>query len=153
MISPSSLTSCLYLAIRLSEEFSRLHRVSTQIWYPDISPYRLANIGTSMFGKPSKKVAHFSSSAPNVLFILLGWFLRWKVGNRTAAVLWGVASRVFLKEHIAFWCSFHLAFSLCVSLVPWRCIHTVVLMQPQLGRNLVLFYLRDYIFVRSRACL
>ena len=42
--------------------------------------------------------------------------------------------------------SSHLAFSPCVLLTHKRCIHTVVLIQQQLGRNSVLFYQRNQIY-------
>ena len=35
--------------------------------------------------------------AQYVLFVLLGWFVWWEVSGRTTAVLWGAASRIFLK--------------------------------------------------------
>ena len=69
------------------------------------------------------------------MFILLGWFERWEVSGCTAAVLWHVASRTFLKQH--------LAFSPCILLAPRWCIHTVVPTQLQFGRNSFLFYLRS----------
>ena len=50
------------------------------------------------------------SSALHVLIVLLGWFVRWEVN-----VLWGVASRVYSKLHMAFICSSYLAFSPSVS--------------------------------------
>ena len=37
---------------------------------------------------------YFSSNVPYVLFILFGWFCRWEVSGRTAAVSWNVASRI-----------------------------------------------------------
>ena len=37
-----------------------------------------------------------------LLFILFGCFLRWEVSGYTAAVLWGVASRIYSKQHIEF---------------------------------------------------
>ena len=36
----------------------------------------------------------FSSSVPYVLFVFVGWFLRWEVCGRTAIVSWGVPSRI-----------------------------------------------------------
>ena len=50
------------------------------------------------------------------------------------------ASRICSKQHVAFLYSSHLAFSLCVLLASRWCIHTVVLTQPELGRNSILFY-------------
>ena len=42
--------------------------------------------------------------------------MRWKVRHRTAALLSGAVSRICPKQHVAFLCSFYLAFSLRVSL-------------------------------------
>ena len=35
----------------------------------------------------------------NVLFGLIGWFVRWEVSACTFAVLWGVASRFCSKQY------------------------------------------------------
>ena len=56
----------------------------------------------------------FSSSAQHVLFVWHGWFVRWEASVSKAAVLWGAASRIRLKQYFAFLCSSHLAFSSCV---------------------------------------
>ena len=53
-----------------------------------------------------------SNSAPYVLFILIGWFVRSEVSGCIAVVLWGVASRICSKQHVAFLCSSHLAMQL-----------------------------------------
>ena len=37
---------------------------------------------------------YFSKSVLHVLFVLLGWFLRWKVSGRTDAVLRDIATRI-----------------------------------------------------------
>ena len=83
---------------------------------------------------------YFSAGGLHVLFTLLGWFARWEVSDHTTAILWSVTSRISLKLHIAFLCSSHQDFSLWVSLVSMRCIHTVVLAQPEVERNPILFY-------------
>ena len=64
------------------------------------------------------------------------------VNGQTAAVLWGVAPRISLKQHVAFSCSSYLAFSSCVLLESSWCIHTVVL--KPVGINLVLSYTYIY---------
>ena len=74
---------------------------------------------------------YFSSSVQHV-FVLLEWFVRWEISGRTAAVLWGAASRICSKQHVTFLCCSHQFFSPCVSLACRRCIHAVVPMQPQL---------------------
>ena len=33
---------------------------------------------------------------------MFGWFVRWEVSGHTAAVLWGVASKICIKQHVAF---------------------------------------------------
>ena len=87
-----------------------------------------------------------------VLFVLLGWFVRWKTGGYTVAVLRGVASRIYSKQDAASLCSSHRAFPLCISLV-FRCgIHTVVPTLPHLGRNPVLFYQRGQTSIWSTSC-
>ena len=63
-----------------------------------------------------------------------------------------VASKICLKQHTAFLCSFHLAFSLCVFLNSWWCIYTIVLVWLQLGKIHVLFYQRDQISIWSLTC-
>ena len=75
--------------------------------------------------------------------VRLGWFLRWEVSSNTAATLWGVASRIRSKQHVAFLCSFHLAFFPCALSASMWYIHRVVSTQPQLGRNTILFYQRS----------
>ena len=54
-----------------------------------------------------------------------------------------------VQKHVAFLCSSHPVFSPCISLVSKWCIHTVVMTQPHLGRNLVLFYQWDQISIWS----
>ena len=57
--------------------------------------------------------------------------------------------RICSKQQVAFLRGSHLAFSLYVSLASIRCIYTVVLIQPQLGRNPVLFFWQDKTSIRS----
>ena len=52
--------------------------------------------------------------------------LRWEVSDRTATVLWGVASRICPKYHVVFMCSDHLAFSPSNLFESRWCNHTVV---------------------------
>ena len=68
----------------------------------------------------------FSGSVPHVLFVLHGWFLRWEVSGCTV---------VLCVVPIL------LAFMLCT--------HTEVLIQPQLGRNPLLFHRIDQISIWS----
>ena len=89
----------------------------------------------------------FSSNAWPVLCVLFSWFVRWQVSGRTAAVLLGVASSS--KQHVTFSSNSHLIFSPDISLASRWCICTVVLIQPQLGRNVVLFYQRHQISIWS----
>ena len=46
-------------------------------------------------------------------FVDIGWIVRMEVSDSIAAVLWSAASRIYSKQHVAFSCSFHLAFSQC----------------------------------------
>ena len=75
--------------------------------------------------------SYFSSSAPHILFLLFGWFVRWEVGGRTEATFSGI-SRFRSRQHTAFLCSSHLAFSLCILSASIWGIHTVVWM-PYMG--------------------
>ena len=54
---------------------------------------------------------YFSGSALRVLFVLLRWLMKWEVSSRTAAVLWGPASRIYSERfcvvpHLAFFHAF-----------------------------------------------
>ena len=71
----------------------------------NVSPCCLADTGTSMWECHLWISAYFSSSAQLVLFVLLGWFVRWKVIGCP-----GAASRVCSKHHIGFLFSSYLAF-------------------------------------------
>ena len=92
-----------------------------------------------------------------VLFVLLWVFVRWEVNGLTAVVLWGVASRICLKQHAVFLCRHKLAFSLCTFLKFMCCSHTTILKQLQTGNILTLFYRTNYSFIwsiiYSRPCL
>ena len=72
--------------------------------------------------------------------VVQGWFVRSGADSHTAAILWGIAPKIYTKQLTAFLCSSHQAFSLCVLLAFRWCIHIVVWTQQQLGRNPVLFY-------------
>ena len=45
---------------------------------------------------------HSSSIAQHVLFVLLGWFLRWGVSGRTTAIFESATSRICSKQHTVF---------------------------------------------------
>ena len=59
----------------------------------------------------------------------------------TDIVSWGVT--FWICSLLAFLCNSHLVFSRCVLLATIWCLHIVVMTQPQLGRNTVLFYQID----------
>ena len=106
---------------------------------------------------PEENVAYeimlISWSVPGISsFVLFGWFVRWEVSGCTAAVLWGVTSRICEKQHILFSCSSHPAFSLSILLMLRRWIHAEVLIQPQLVRNPILFYQKDQTSIWSISC-
>ena len=75
----------------------------------------------------------FSNNDQHVLFVLLGWFLRWQLRGHTVALLLGITSRICSEQNAAVMCISHLAFM-------WR-IRIVSLTQQQLGRNPVFFSL------------
>ena len=64
----------------------------------------------------------------------------------------GAASRIYSKQYTALLCRSHLTFSLGISLKSSRCNHTVVLTQPQLNENPVLFCQIDKISAWSTTC-
>ena len=57
-------------------------------------------------------------------------------------LLSGVASRIGLKQYVAFLCCLHLAFSPRVLLTFMRCIQIVVLTQPQVEKKIWLYFIR-----------
>ena len=95
-----------------------------------------------------------SSAQPvlQVLFVFLTWFVWWKVSDCTAAVLWGAAFGICLKQHVTSLCSSHQAFSRSALQKSWCCIHTIVLTLLQLGIIQVLFSLSDKISLWSTTC-
>ena len=50
--------------------------------------------------------------AQHILFLLLGWFVRWETSGHIAGTLLGATSRICSKQHIVFLCSTQL-FSKC----------------------------------------
>ena len=81
-------------------------------------PYWSANTSASMYRRPWDNITNefvltFSSNTQHVLFVLLGWFVRWEVNADIATFLLVAASRIGSKHHVAFLCSSHLAFSPC----------------------------------------
>ena len=92
----------------------------------------------------------------------LGWFMRWEISGRTAAVLLGIASRICSKQYTAFLCSSHLAFSPCILLESRWCIHfffTLLWIPSNLNITWIsmsqhanqspntLFYIKSYIYI------
>ena len=53
---------------------------------------------------------YFSSSFHQLLLVLHGWFVRWEVSGRTAAILYLAASRICAKQHTASLCTSRQAF-------------------------------------------
>ena len=79
-------------------------------------------------------------------------FVRWEASGSITSVLCGAASGICSWKRSAFWCNFHLAFSLSVLLASMWCIHTVVLTQLQFGGNFILFYRIDETSIWSITC-
>ena len=88
----------------------------------------------------------------HILFVFLGYYLRWKVGGHLDAVLWGTSSKFCLKQQLAFLHISHLAFTWKVSLETRWFNHTVVQTQSHLRRNPVLFSQRNEILLWSITC-
>ena len=99
--------------------FSRWHPVSSQSWWV-LNFFWSANTDMSIYMNSLENIAliypYFFNSAQHVLFILLGWFVRWEVSGCIAAILLSAASKICSKQHIASFCSSHLVFFLGVLL-------------------------------------
>ena len=87
------------------------------------------------------------SSDLHILFVLLGWFVRWAESGPTVVILWSATPRICLKRHEAFLCSSHLAFSLIVSLRSKYCNHIIVRTWLEMVKIHVLFNQEDQIFM------
>ena len=72
----------------------------------------------------------------------------WEVNEWIAVDFWSAASRICSKEHAASLSSSHLTFSQSVSLKSQQCSCTIVLIQLELRRIPILFYLWDLISIR-----
>ena len=74
---------------------------------------RLVNTGESMCRSPQKNFAYFVPASPAVpsiiLFLLLGWIVRWETSGHTDTVLWGAATRISSKQYAVSLCSSKLA--------------------------------------------
>ena len=74
----------------------------------------------------------------------LGGFVRQETGGYTAAILWGTASRICSKQHLTFFCSSDLNFSLSVLIVLlygctiWTLSHSL--------KEIRSYFIRDQIF-------
>ena len=143
-----------YVSSIATDRVSKLHPVSARSCSTSFA-------GRSTLVRPCVRVHrrfsfmssfYFSCSTLRVLFILLGLFMGFEVSSHTTPVLWCVASEICSKQHAAFLCSSYLDFLPCVSLTSNSCIQPVVLTQPQLGRNSILFCQRDQISISFITC-
>ena len=75
----------------------------------------------------------------NVGYVFVRICLTWIVSEMSGAVFLSAASRISSKKHVAFLCSFHLAFSPCVYLASVWCIHTIVLIHSWIVSDSVYF--------------
>ena len=101
-------------------------RVRTELMY--IIPYCLANPGASICRSPSEIIAYkFVLTSHGVCLIHL--FVVCEMGDEWpySSVLWGFASWICSKQHVAFLYCTDFAFSPCVLFMSRWCIHTVVL--------------------------
>ena len=127
---------------------TKLHPVSAQSWCKEVLSDRLT-LARSSIGVQRK----MSLMSPCLILqecsachvSLTGMVFEMWVSGRIAAVLWGVASRICSKQHVAFLRRSHLVFSSSVLLTSMCCIYTVVLTQRQLGKN-VLFCRKMLLF-------
>ena len=146
---PPPVSLSLYLSIYLSPSFPIIHRFPAGLPNYSLCPHR-SNIGKFLLVGQHWRFHVWWSIEKRQLWIrpclsssVLACLVRLtkmllKIGDGTAAVLWGVAARICSKSHVAFLCSSHLAFSRCVLLTS---IYTVVLTHPQHEKN-VLFVFR-----------
>ena len=103
---PDSLS--LSLSLSLSAPIPVIYRSWTasrvRIALMYISPSWLVNTIAFMYRGPGKNVTYvspcFSSSDQHILFVLLGWFLRWEVSGCTPAVLWVAVTMVYLEQYV-----------------------------------------------------
>ena len=88
----------------------RLHHLS-HLTGPRAVILSLHRAGWLRLGYPWSRlenIAYGFVQAPPVCFVSLTWMV---VCGCTATVLWGVASKICFKQHVAFLCSSHSAFS------------------------------------------
>ena len=75
---------------------------------------RLTNIRLCWWAKREMSMCknpRENSAYEQILFGLLGWFVRWEACHSIETVLWGAASRICWKRHTASLRIFHQAFS------------------------------------------
>ena len=111
------------LVIDLGNVYTKLKKVSF---------CRSAHTGMSRWWSSLEDVASeffftFTSNVQYVLFVLLRWFVRWKVSDRTATILWSAPSRIYSKKPSASLCSSSLLVSSGVASNFRWCNHKVVL--------------------------
>ena len=93
----------------------------------------LDSLSPSIPSRHHSSLVFLMTSSVSMELTNLGWFVRWEVNGRTAAL------RNCSKQHASL-CSSYLAFSLCLLLKSNWCNHTVVLTLVCLWRNPILFY-------------
>ena len=96
-IAQSSLSLSLSVPIIYNSQqiFSTASNVCTELMY--VNRCWSANTRTSIRKRRLWDRLYFCSSNPHVLFILLGWFVRWEVSGRSAAVLGVLLPGSFFK--------------------------------------------------------
>ena len=96
----SSMTVSLFYHSSLSSidpgRTSRWHLICVQSWYKSLLVGQHWSVYVHDFMRESRLWVRpcFSSCDQRILFVLLGWFMKWEVGGRRAAVLKGVVSRI-----------------------------------------------------------
>ena len=144
--STKALSPSLPLSSTTLRRSSQLHLVSAQGWRKSflIDQYFCVHRITSFIR------LSLTQQCP-IGLVHLEWFVRWMVSGRTATVL-GVLLPAYVKKHVAFFCSSHLAFAPSILLELRWCYYTVVPARQQLGSNRVLFYQSDLVSIWSTTC-
>ena len=135
---PGSLSPSAFIVHHSSQVLLTVSSVHAELMI--ISPCWSGNTGTSKYMRECRLRFrnYFYGSALHIWFVLLGWFMRWKVSGWTV-VLWGRFPEFF--QNIAYHsCVGPTRLFLHVFCKSRWCIHIVVLTQLLLGINPVLFY-------------
>ena len=106
-------------------------------------PHRADERNFLLVGQCGLCVCSYFTTSGSASLLCISWFVRWEVSGSTVAVLKSAASYICSKQHTAYLCSSHWAFSEGVLLGSKWCSYIILLTLLQLWRILVLFYQRS----------